>query len=50
VIVLELHIVVQAHHAQYGGDGTFAQCQDGTDQQDLGPFPYPLAEQQLELA
>lgn len=49
VVVLELRVVAQSHHAQDCGDGTFAWRQDGADEQDFVPSPCTLAAQQFAL-
>jgi len=50
MIVLELRLLAQAHHAQRCSDRAFARRENCTDQQDTHPFPDRFAEGQFKVA
>ncbi len=49
VIILELRLVTQAHDPQRRRHGALSGCQNGTDEQDFGPFPHLFAEDQFKV-
>lgn len=49
MIMLEMPVIAQAHHAQASGDGAVANREAGADEQALGVFPNRLGKPGLKL-